>query len=123
MPFTRNQPLFIDFLGTIEQFVFGLRVDIEKSEGVLDQIELDGLIERGISGETGGMVDFEYDWFSLGIEHDIESQDVEAHVAGIVFWLGALVLVAHQGQPANDSLNGNVIDLFLELLNIEPLPC
>lgn len=46
---------------------------------------------------------------------------MEAHVAGVVLWLAAAVLVGHEGESADDGLDGDVVDLLLEFVYVESL--
>jgi hypothetical protein len=47
------------------------------------------------------VVDFDYNGFEVISEHDIKSQNVEAHPAFVFLGLAVLVLMADGGQSAD----------------------
>lgn len=95
-------------------------VDVHQFERILDQIELDLVVERGVGGEAGSVVDLEQDGLGSTIQHDVQPQNVETHVSGVVLRLAALVLMRHEGQSTDDGLNGHIVDLVLEHCHIDP---
>lgn len=106
-------------IGLLKKFLFGGLVEVEEDEGVLDEVEFDPIVEGSVSCETGSVVDFNDDGLEHFVDHDIDAQDVEAHVAILIIGLGELVLMAHQRLPKHYRLDEDVIDSFLEALHIE----
>lgn len=98
VPLARDQPLRVVVLAFGDQLALLLGVDVHEHEGVLDKTVLDLVVEWGVGGETGRVVDLDHVGLTLVIDHHIQAQDVEAHVAGVVLRLAELVLVGHQGQ-------------------------
>lgn len=93
-------------------------VDIHQFERILDEIKLYLVIEGRIGGEAGRVVDLQQDGLSRTIQHDVQTQYVEAHIPGIVLRLAAAILMGHEGQAADDRFYRHVIDLLLQYSNV-----
>lgn len=64
----------------------------------MDEFVLYEGVEGGVRGEAGGVVDLQHQRLEGLGDEDVEPQDVEAHVPGVLLGLAVSVLVAHQGR-------------------------
>lgn len=75
---------------------------------------LDVGVQRGIGREAGCMVDLQEKRLeAFGDEH-IESKNMEAHVAGVLFRLTVAVLMAHKRSVGEQRLNYRFVNLGFE---------
>jgi hypothetical protein len=116
--FAGHNPLLAGFLLHPNDLIFSLFVDVHEGEGVPDVVELDEMVKGRIRGEAGSVVDFENGWFCFVVDHDVETQQLEAHVCSVVFRLAGAVGVAEMGQTRNHGLDDAVLDLGLQLDSI-----
>ena len=68
-------------------------------------------IQWGIRRETGGVIDFQQQWFKVFSDEDIEAQNMKAHIARILLGLAVTVLVTHQGRIRQQSFDNGFIYL------------
>lgn len=78
----------MSFLGLEHDWVSSFRSYVHENDGVSNQIAFDKLIQGSVSGEARSMIYFQQINFALGIDHKVESQDLEAHVIGQIIGLG-----------------------------------
>ncbi len=64
------------------------------------------------------MVDLQDKRLAVFIEHDINTQDVEAHIPQLIFWLAKPVLMRHQWMAKEKSLDDGVIQLSLYFIQV-----
>jgi hypothetical protein len=66
-------------------------IDIEHGESITQHSFLDFVVQRGVSGETWRLIDFQEPRSTLIVDHNIETKDLEAHGIIEVIWLTTLV--------------------------------
>lgn len=123
VPLASQQAIRVVLLAFVHQVGFLLDIDVHELQGVLDEAVLNLVVEGSVGGEAGSMVDFDDVGFPFVVDHDVESQHVEAHGAGVVLRLGELVLVAHEGQPRDDGLDDDCLYFLLESRQIRAPVC
>ena len=75
-------------------------------------------IEGGVSGEAGGVVDFEEVGVEFVVDHDVEAQHLKAHVVGEVVGVDGQEGTWEGGVAGDNGFDENLIDFSFELLNI-----
>jgi hypothetical protein len=96
----------------------GISADACDVEGVHQEVGLDVEVEGRVCRETRGEVDFEEVGFELGVEEDIESEQLEAVMllVGCSSLAVALLEVAFDGE---NGLDDQVVDAFPDGLHID----
>lgn len=117
-----GNPLALVVIGLPNELLLGFLIDVHEHQSVLDQVELDKVVQGRISRKTGRVVDLQHVGVQTLVNHHIDAQDMEAHVAVLVVGLGELVLVADQGLPDHHRLHQHVVQLLLEGAQVEAPP-
>ena len=97
--------------------VFPLETQVEQSQGVSHQVQLGFLVESALSGEAGRVVDLNQPWFVSVVQHNIEAQDMKAHLVLQILRLASPVEVGHERLTGDDGLNDDVLDLQLQIVH------
>ena len=77
--------------------VLALHGQVEDPERVLHQLLFDLEIEGGLGGEAGSVVDLDEPGLEVGVEHDVEPENLKAELVLDVFGLAGAVDVPHTG--------------------------
>ena len=112
MPFASEKPICVVLFASIIELIFLLCADVHDLEGIFDQIVLYFVIKGRIGCETGRVVNLDDIGVTLVVNHDIKTENVEAHVARVVFRLWKFILVAHQRQTWDYGFYYSIFDLF-----------
>lgn len=92
--------------------------DPHEFESVLDKVFLDVIVEGCASLERRCMIDFDDDGVKIICQHDIEPQNMKAHISFVLFRLAVLILMPDSRQPADDGLYDCVFNLRFQGLDI-----
>lgn len=65
--------------------------EVEQADGVRDQVLLNLEIQGGVGAEGGGVVDLQDPGLKVRVEHNVETEDLEAHRVLNVVWLAAAI--------------------------------
>jgi len=57
-----------------------LNTHLNYFQSVPDESSFDLSVDLGVGAEAGSVVDFEHPWFELGVEHDVEAEQLKAAV-------------------------------------------
>lgn len=103
----------IKLLGFVPfRFSFSLGAHVKHSDGLVDHVELNFLIEGTVSGEGRQAVDLNQPRLYFVIDEDIDSQDFKAHGVFEIVWLQASKGMAKLRLGTNQSFHCNVVNLF-----------
>ena len=80
LPLASNHPLLNLLIHVLFHFFLPLITDIKQSKSIIDEIFLNVPIKRSISSEARSVVNFQQVGSQLMIQHNVESQHLEAHV-------------------------------------------
>jgi hypothetical protein len=81
---SRHHPILDFFVPLRLHLLLPLIVDIEDIERICNQAFLDVAVERSVGCEAGRVVDLEEVGIEFVVDHDVEAQDLEAHIVGEV---------------------------------------
>ena len=59
-------------------FVFSFPAQVEDVDGILDELLLDGIVKRGVSGEAGRLVDLDEPRLAVLVYKHVKAQDLKA---------------------------------------------
>ena len=114
-----ENPALVGFAGLLDGLVAGLGGDIHEEEGVADKVALDELVEGGVGGEGGRVVDLQQVDLPIGVHHEVKAEDLEAHVVGQVVGLGTAVLVLQVWLSTHQGLDDDVLNVRPVLVRLE----
>ena len=90
----------------------------EQPDRVSHQLSLDLLVQGAVRREAGTVIDLEQVWLALGVQHDIEAQDLEAHGVLKVIDLARVHSVRDDWLSGYQGLDDDVLDLLHEFLGV-----
>ena len=79
-----------EYVVNVTLFVDGA---LEHSESIYKEVLFNFCVQGGVTVEGGGVVHFEEPGLTFGVDHDVEAEDLEAHVAVQVTRLARPVVV------------------------------
>lgn len=102
-------PLF-DALQLLHAPQFLLR-GVHHQQRILNQILLYDVIERSVGGKARSVVDFQEKHPILVVDHEVEPEQLEAHIGSGLLWAAEFVISKQVRLSSQDGLDDVVLDL------------
>ncbi len=78
------------------------------------------MVEGGVGGEAGSVVDLKQEHPVLVVHHEVEPQQLKAHIVGGLLGTAQLIVGEQVRLGSNDSFNDDVLDLAP--IQVGPVP-
>jgi len=87
-----------------------LLADAHQQEGIVNEVGLNVAIAWGVCREGRSVIDLQQNWLKVISNHNIETQQLKAHISSIVLRLTRPVLELKVSMSADYGLNDEVLD-------------
>lgn len=103
--------------GLLDVVLFSGQTQIQEAYCVAQQLLLDVRVEHAFGRQAGGVVDFDEPGLQVGVQHNVEAQNLKASLVFDVFGTARPVHVRELGLPRDHGLDHDVLDLNLQFFD------